>query len=64
MAGNAFDFELNADDRASAQIIFLEKKVRRLTPTLDEAREKLKLGGDESVTGLRGLGDLLRGVSD
>ncbi|MEX6095674.1 hypothetical protein, partial [Morganella morganii] len=64
MAGNAFDFELNADDRASAQIIFLEKKVRSLTPTLDEAREKLKLGGDESVTGLRGLGDLLRGVSD
>ncbi|MBT0511533.1 hypothetical protein ISO42_05575 [Morganella morganii subsp. morganii] len=64
MAGNAFDFELNADDRASAQIIFLEEKVRSLTPTLDEAREKLKLGGDESVTGLRGLGDLLRGVSD
>lgn len=64
MAGNAFDFELNADDRASAQIIFLEEKVRSLTPTLDEAREKLKLGGDESVTGLRGIGDLLRGVSD
>ncbi|HEI9768048.1 TPA: hypothetical protein SLN47_001351 [Morganella morganii] len=64
MAGNAFDFELNADDRASAQIIFLEEKVRSLTPTLDEARDKLKLGGDESVTGLRGIGDLLRGVSD
>ncbi len=64
MAGNAFDFELNADDRASAQIIFLEEKVRSLTPTLDEAREKLKLGGDESVTGLRGIGDLLRDVSD
>lgn len=64
MAGNAFDFELNADDRASAQIIFLEEKVRSLTPTLDEAREKLKLGGDESVTGLRGIGDLIRGVSD
>ncbi|EPC7543828.1 hypothetical protein ACR2Y1_001884 [Morganella morganii] len=64
MAGNAFDFELNADDRASAQIIFLEEKVRSLTPTLDEAREKLKLGGDESVTGLRGIGDLLRGVSE
>lgn len=64
MAGNAFDFELNADDRASAQIIFLEEKVRSLTPTLDEAREKLKLGGDESLTGLRGIGDLLRGVSD
>ncbi|ELY4882365.1 hypothetical protein SM136_003543 [Morganella morganii] len=64
MAGNAFDFELNADERASAQIIFLEEKVRSLTPALDEAREKLKLGGDESVTGLRGIGDLLRGVSD
>ncbi|MCU6275745.1 hypothetical protein KWI08_17815 [Morganella morganii] len=64
MAGNAFDFELNADERASAQIIFLEEKVRSLTPALDEAREKLKLGGDESVTGLRGIGDLIRGVSD
>lgn len=64
MAGNTFDFELNADERASAQIIFLEEKVRSLTPALDEAREKLKLGGDESVTGLRGIGDLIRGVSD
>ncbi|MBE8614497.1 hypothetical protein CYG68_19210 [Morganella morganii] len=64
MAGNAFDFELNADERASAQIIFLEEKVRSLTPALDEAREKLKLGGDESVTGLRGIGDLIRGVSE
>ncbi|EMN9016606.1 hypothetical protein RGI99_000765 [Morganella morganii] len=64
MAGNAFDFELNADDRASGQITVLEEKVRSLTPALDEAREKLKLGGDESVTGLRGIGDLLRGVSD
>lgn len=26
MAGNAFDFELNADDRASGQITVLEEK--------------------------------------
>lgn len=64
MAGNAFDFELNADDRASGQITVLEEKIRSLNPALDEARDKLKLGGDESVTGLRGIGDLLRGVSD
>ncbi|HDU8608891.1 TPA: hypothetical protein RG697_000460 [Morganella morganii] len=64
MAGNAFDFELNADDRASGQITVLEEKVRSLTPALDEARDKLKLGGDESVTGLRGIGDLIRDVSD
>lgn len=64
MAGNAFDFELNSDDRASGQITVLEEKIRSLTPALDEAREKLKLGGDESVTGLRGIGDLLRDVSE
>ncbi|SPX74605.1 Uncharacterised protein [Morganella morganii] len=63
MAGNAFDFELNADDRASGQITVLEEKIRSLNPALDEARDKLKLGGDESVTGLRGIGDLLRDVS-
>lgn len=64
MAGNAFDFELNADDRASGQITVLEEKIRSLNPALDEARDKLKLGGDESVTGLRGIGDLLRDVSE
>ncbi|QXO41617.1 hypothetical protein JA116_13180 [Morganella morganii] len=64
MAGNAFDFELNADDRASGQITVLEEKIRSLNPALDEARDKLKLGGDESVTGLRGIGDLLRDASE
>ncbi len=64
MAGNAFDFELNTDDRASGQITVLEEKIRSLNPALDEARDKLKLGGDESVTGLRGIGDLLRDVSE
>lgn len=64
MAGNAFDFELNADDCASGQITVLEEKIRSLNPALDEARDKLKLGGDESVTGLRGIGDLLRDVSE
>ncbi|MFF0941847.1 hypothetical protein ACFYK6_13805, partial [Proteus mirabilis] len=48
---------------ASGQITVLEEKVRSLTPALDEARDKLKLGGDESVTGLRGIGDLIRDVS-
>ncbi|HEI8951208.1 TPA: hypothetical protein SLH21_003049 [Morganella morganii] len=42
MAGNAFDFELNVDDRASGQITVLEEKVRSLTPALDEARDKLE----------------------
>ncbi len=64
MAGNTFDFELNAGDRASGQITVLEEKIRSLNPALDEARDKLKLGGDESVTGLRGIGDLLRDVSE
>ncbi|MDH0355705.1 hypothetical protein [Morganella sp. GD04133] len=64
MAGNAFDFELNADDRASGQITVLEEKIRSLNPALDEARDKLKLGGDDSKTGLRGIGDLIRDVSD
>jgi hypothetical protein len=64
MAGNVFDFELNADDRASGQITVLEEKIRSLNPALDEARDKLKLGGDDSKTGLRGIGDLIRDVSD
>lgn len=64
MAGNTFDFELTANDNASAEITVLEEKVRSLTPALDEAREKLKLGGDDSKTGLRGIGDLIRDVAD
>lgn len=64
MAGNAFDFELNANDRASGQITVLEEKIRSLNPALDETRDKLKLGGDDSKTGLRGIGDLIRDVSD
>lgn len=64
MAGNTFDFELSADDRASGQITILEDKIRSLNPALDEARDKLKLGGDDSKTGLRGIGDLIRDVAD
>lgn len=64
MAGNTFDFELSADDRASGQITVLEEKIRSLNPALDEARDKLKLGGDDSLTGLRGIGDCLRDVAD
>ncbi|HHQ6001666.1 TPA: hypothetical protein ACSRWF_003546 [Morganella morganii] len=64
MAGNTFDFELTANDNASAEITVLEEKVRSLTPALDEARDKLKLGGDDSKTGLRGIGDLIRDVAD
>lgn len=64
MAGNTFDFELSADDRASGQITILEDKIRSLNPALDEARDKLKLGGDDSLTGLRGIGDCLRDVAD
>ena len=64
MAGNTFDFELSADDRASGQITILEEKIRGLNPALDEARDKLKLGGDDSLTGLRDIGDSLRDVAD
>lgn len=48
MAGNRFDFELDARDNASATIQDLEKTVAKMLPLLDKAGKKAQLGGKQS----------------
>ncbi|HBT4315735.1 TPA: hypothetical protein MBS28_003995 [Klebsiella aerogenes] len=50
--GNSFDFELVADDRVSATIDEINEAIRNLSPNLDNTREKLKLGGDDTNNNL------------
>lgn len=53
---NAFDFQLTADDQASASILRIEEAVKNLTPMLDKTRKGLALGGQDSRDQLDGLG--------
>jgi hypothetical protein len=46
---NSFDFELVADDRASAAIDEINEAIKNLLPQLDETQEKLNLGGDGTL---------------
>lgn len=64
MAGNVFDFELNADDQASQEIANIEAELNKLRPVLKDVRESLKMGGDESISGLRDVGERIRDMSD
>lgn len=64
MAGNTFDFELNADDQASQEIANIEAELNKLRPVLKDVRESLKMGGDESISGLRDVGEKIRDMSD
>ncbi|MGJ3351583.1 hypothetical protein AAZR23_19135 [Morganella sp. Je.2.23] len=64
MAGNTFDFELNADDQASQEIANIEAELNKLRPVLKDVRESLKMGGDESISGLRDVGERIRDMSD
>lgn len=65
---NSFDFELTAGDQATATIIRIEDALRKLTPQLDQTREGLKFGGQESddkLDGLSGrLGNMARSARD
>ncbi|MDE8742835.1 lytic transglycosylase domain-containing protein [Pectobacterium polaris] len=54
--GNSFDFELKANEQVSASIARIEAAARQLEPVLDDARDKLKLGGDTSRQELDELG--------
>lgn len=45
MAGNTFDFELNADDQASQEIANIEAELNKLRPVLKDVRESLRMGG-------------------
>lgn len=60
---NSFDFELIADDRVSATIDEINEAIKNLLPHLDEAQEKLNLGGDETVDSLDGVSGRLDKMS-
>ncbi|MEN4910774.1 hypothetical protein [Erwinia amylovora] len=53
---NAFDFQLTADDQASASILRIEEAVKNLNLMLDKTRKGLALGGQDSRDQLDGLG--------
>lgn len=64
MAGNTFDFELVADDKASGVIRQIETELSRLRPSVRDAKENLRLGGNDTVSSMGAVGDKLRGISD
>ncbi|HCR3195228.1 TPA: hypothetical protein ACSRWF_003411 [Morganella morganii] len=64
MAGNVFDFELNASENVTAALANIEDDLNRLRPKAREMGNTLKLGGDETLTGLRSIGDQIRDMSD
>ncbi|MEC5321128.1 lytic transglycosylase domain-containing protein [Brenneria populi subsp. brevivirga] len=59
---NAFDFQVNADDKASAAIIRIEDAIRHLNPQLDKTREGLKLGGNDSADGVSKINKVIDGL--
>ena len=64
MASSTFDFELVADDKVSNEIVNIETQLSQLSPILKQTREDLKLGGDDSLTGLGNIGDKIRVITD
>lgn len=52
----SFDFELTANDEASAAILRIEEVVKNLNPLLDKTRDALALGGQDSRDNLDDLG--------
>lgn len=64
MAGNVFDFELNANDNASKEIANIEAELNNLRPVLTDVRKQLSFGGDETAANMGILGDKLKDMSD
>lgn len=64
MASNTFDFELVADDKASGVIRQIESELSRLRPSVRDAKDGLRLGGNDTVSDMGAVGDKLRGISD
>lgn len=60
---NSFDFELTAGDRATATIIRIDEALKKLNPQIDQTREGLKFGGQESSDKIDGLTGRLTGMS-
>ncbi|QZN97358.1 hypothetical protein [Symbiopectobacterium purcellii] len=59
---NAFDFELTANDQASATVIRIEEAIRRINPQLDKTKDGLKLGGSESVDSVAKINKVMDGL--
>ncbi|HBN7019217.1 TPA: hypothetical protein PJF92_000095 [Escherichia coli] len=60
---NAFDFELVADDKVSDVITRIDDAVRKLVPVLQNTKDELALGGQDTSDGLDGISDRLNGMS-
>jgi len=60
---NAFDFELTAGDKATATIIRIDEALRKLNPQIEQTRQGLKFGGQESDDKLDGLASRLSNMS-
>ncbi|MEI7174842.1 hypothetical protein [Pectobacterium carotovorum] len=61
--GNAFDFDLVANDQFSAVIINIDEAAKKLQPTLDKIQDGLNLGGDESLNKLNKVNDQFESLS-
>lgn len=60
---NAFDFELTAGDKATATIIRIDEALKKLNPQIEQTRQGLKFGGQESDDKLDGLSRRLSDMS-
>lgn len=60
---NAFDFELTAGDKATATIIRIDEALKKLNPQIEQTRQGLKFGGQESNDKLDGLTSRLSNMS-
>jgi len=60
---NAFDFELTAGDKATATIIRIDEALKKLNPQIEQTRQGLKFGGQESDDKLDGLTSRLSNMS-
>jgi len=60
---NAFDFELTAGDKATATINRIDEALKKLNPQIEQTRQGLKFGGQESDDKLDGLTSRLSNMS-
>ncbi|QTL41022.1 hypothetical protein HGO23_06710 [Xenorhabdus budapestensis] len=61
--GNAFDFELHADDNATKALAEIEARIKQLNPLLDSTREALRFGGSETLDNVGSVSNKLRDMS-
>ncbi|MEX0448109.1 hypothetical protein [Xenorhabdus sp. SGI246] len=61
--GNAFDFELHADENATKALAEIEARIKQLNPLLDSTREALRFGGSETLDNVGSVSNKLRDMS-